>query len=1069
MPPADGRPRLPGSLHLNRRLSQWLSFHADGRVTITPGKVELGQGILTTLSQIAAEELDVDFGRIAVTPAATPTSPDEAVTSGSLSTQDSGGALRHACAQARAIFLGVVAQRTGVPVDSITVEDGVFLGPAGAIGSYWALADQALLETEATPDATPKPPGARRIAGTSVPRLDLPDKVFGAARYVHDLRLPGMLQARMIRPPSRRATLTAIADGALPGDARVVRDGDFLAVLAATEWEAEAAATRLAARCTWQERDTLPDQASLAVWLRDAATRGERSEVASRGTPGTAGRTLKREFLRPYLAHASIGPSCAVALWEGDTVTVWSHTQGPYNLRADIAKTLRCPAEKVVVRHREGAGCYGHNGADDVALDAVLAARAVPGTPVRMLWSRAEELGWSPFSPAMLVEVEADLDADGGIAAWRSHIVSNGHSSRPGRDPAPTLLAASMLADPFPVKPSINPPMAAGGGAPRNGVPLYAFPALKVETTRLLEMPVRTSALRGLGATLNVWAIESVLDEAAALAGEDPLDFRLRHLEAKRAVAVLERVAAMAGWRTRQRREGWGMGIGFARYKNNGAWAAVVAEVEARERILCRRLWIAGDVGEVVNPDGVANQFEGGAIHGTSVALLEEVRFDRRRITSDGWDSFPILRFSEVPQVAVDIIARPDQPFLGAGEASMAPTIAAIAGAITDALGIRPRALPFTPDRLAAAMTRGFHARLCAWLAGAEAPPRTGGRGPPPRVAKAPGARHHCGMPKLRLSFACTASDRTRPLMEGRVAVPGVDFTFLPGEPEDIFRRALRDRAFDVTELSMGSHIVTTARGDSPYVGVPIFLSRAFRHSAIYIRTDRGIRTAADLAGRTIGLPEYQQTAALWVRGFLREQYGVDTRGIRWRTGAERVAIALPPGHDVQPLGRDLEAALADGTLDALIAPRAPAGLGQGQGQAQGSIARLYPDYRAEEMAWHKATGFFPIMHCLAVRKDVAEQHPWLPLELHRALRQVKALSLGELQLVNLLRVSLPWIAAAYEDQAAAMGGDPWPYGFGRNREEIAAMIRFAVADGLAAAPIPPEALFHPSTLAEPG
>ncbi|MFZ4408234.1 MAG: molybdopterin cofactor-binding domain-containing protein, partial [Paracraurococcus sp.] len=681
----DGKPRLPGSLHTNRRLSQWLSFHADGRVTITPGKVELGQGILTTLSQIAADELDVAFARITAQAASTPGSPDEAVTSGSLSTQDSGGALRHACAAARAIFTQVVAQRTGVSPEAITVADGIFHGPAGPIGSYWELADQALLETEADPQARPKPAAARRIAGTSVARIDLPDKVFGAARYVHDLRLPGMLHARMVRPPARRAVLTALRDGALPGDAQVVRDGSFLAVLAATEWDAEAAAARLAARATWDAADTLPEQALLADWLREAATRGERTEVARHGEATPAARTLKRDYLRPYLAHASIGPSCAVARWDADVVTVWTHTQGPYNLRADLAKTLRCAPEKVVVHHREGAGCYGHNGADDVALDAVLAARAVPGVPVRMLWSRAEELGWSPFSPAMLVEVEADLDAAGSIAAWRSHIISNGHSSRPGRDPVPTLLAASMLADSFPVKPSINPPLASGGGAPRNGVPLYRFPATQVETTRLLEMPVRTSALRGLGATVNVWAIESLMDEAAALSGSDPLEYRFRHLDDPRAVAVLARVAAMSNWRERPKREGWGLGLAFARYKNTGAWAAVVAEVEARERILCRRLWIAGDVGEVVNPDGVVNQFEGGAIHGTSVALLEEVRFDRRRVVSDSWDEFPILRFSEVPKVAVDLIARPDQPFLGAGEATMAPTIAAIAAAITDA------------------------------------------------------------------------------------------------------------------------------------------------------------------------------------------------------------------------------------------------------------------------------------------------------------------------------------------------------------------------------------------------
>ena len=316
---------------------------------------------------------------------------------------------------------------------------------------------------------------------------------------------------------------------------------------------------------------------------------------------------------------------------------------------------------------------------------------------------------------------------------------------------------------------------------------------------------------------------------------------------------------------------------------------------------------------------------------------------------------------------------------------------------------------------------------------------------------------------RVTLSMAMTASDRTRPVIDGRVAVNGADLVPIVGEPEDIFRRALRDKAFDVTELSMGSHIVTTARGDSGYVGVPVFLSRAFRHSAIYVRTDRGIRTAADLAGRTIGLPEYQQTAALWVRGILREHYGVDTRSIAWRIGSERIAITLPAGFDVRPLGQDLDVALAEGRIDALIAPRPPACLGTAP------VARLYPDYRAEEVAWHRASGFFPIMHCIAVRKDVAERHPWLPVELFRAFGKAKALSLAELQLVNVLRVSLPWIAAAYEEQAAIMGGDPWPYGFARNRDEVAAMIRYAVADGLAAQEIPPEALFHPSTLAEAG
>lgn len=704
--PDDGLPRLPGSLHANRRLAQWLEFRADGRVLLKPGKVEIGQGILTALSQIAAEELDVALGRIALAQTTTGESPNEGVTSGSLSIQDGGSAIRHACAAARAIHLQVVAQRTGVPLEHIAVEDGRFLGPDGVeLGSYWSLAEAGLLDTEAPVEAQPKPAAARRIAGTPVARLDLPDKLFGAARFLHDLRLPGMLHARVVRPPSRRAVLERMGEVALPPGARVVRDGSFLAVIAEREWEAEALAPRIAARSAWAEQDTLPDDGALIAWLEEAGARGDHSVVQERiaddGAP--AARTVTRRFHRPFIAHASLAPSCAVARWQGEVVEVWSHTQGVYNLREDIATTLRTTTEKVVVRHVEGAGCYGHNGADDVALEAALIARAVPGRPVRLAWTRAEELGWAPFSPAMLVEVEADQAADGTLTGWRSRIIGNGHSGRPGRDPNPTLVAASYLAEPFPVKPSINPPLASGGGAQRNAVPFYRIPGMRVGLTRLLEMPVRTSALRGLGALINVWAIEAVMDELAALAGEDPLDYRLRHLDDRRARDVLERAAAMAGWRGRTRREGWGLGLAAARYKNSGAWAAVVAEVEARERVFCRRLWIAGDVGEVVNPDGVANQFEGGAIHGASVALLERVRFDRRRVTSDSWEDYPILRFSEVPQVRVEMIDRPEERFLGAGEASMGPTIAAIAGAIHDALGVRPRRLPFTPESIAEA------------------------------------------------------------------------------------------------------------------------------------------------------------------------------------------------------------------------------------------------------------------------------------------------------------------------------------------------------------------------------
>jgi len=679
----DDKPRLPGSLHVNRMLSQWLEFAADGTVLARPGKVELGQGILTALTQIVAEELDVAPARVRLLPATTGLSPNEAVTSGSLSVQESGMALRHAAADARGIFLSVVAQRSGISVEDIRVEDGAFIGPAGPLGSYWEMAGQGLLEAEASPDARPKPASARRLVGLSMPRLDLPAKIFGQARFVHDIRLPGMLHARMVRPPSVGARLLGVEP---PSGARLVRDGSFLAVVAATEEAAERAAEKL--QTQWSPGTGLPENTE--DWLRQAP--GEESVVESRGDAAPV--TITREFHRPFIAHASVGLCCAVALWNGDAVTVWSHTQGPYNLRADLAKALGLAEAAITVVHAEGAGCYGHNGADDVALDAALCARAMPGVPVRALWSRAEELGHGPLSPAMLVRVQASTGPDGAITHWASHIRSNGHSGRPGRGAVATLLAAPWLEGGRPMPSAINPPLAGGGGAQRNAVPIYAFANLHVGLTRITDMPVRASALRGLGALINVWSIESVMDELAEVAGQDPVEFRLRHLSDPRARAVLEKACDMAGW------PGEGMGVAVARYKNLGAWCAVVARVEATERVRAKQLWIAADMGEVINPCGAINQLEGGALHGVSVALHEQALHDGQRIISDSWEEYPVLRFADVPRVTTELIIRPEERPLGAGEASMAPAIAAIAGGIFSALGTRPNRLPFIPENL---------------------------------------------------------------------------------------------------------------------------------------------------------------------------------------------------------------------------------------------------------------------------------------------------------------------------------------------------------------------------------
>lgn len=313
-----------------------------------------------------------------------------------------------------------------------------------------------------------------------------------------------------------------------------------------------------------------------------------------------------------------------------------------------------------------------------------------------------------------------------------------------------------------------------------------------------------------------------------------------------------------------------------------------------------------------------------------------------------------------------------------------------------------------------------------------------------------------------QLSLACTLTDRTRAVVEGRIKVEGFDIAFTPGEPEDLFRIAMREARYDITEMSMGSHILSVARGDSRYIGVPVFPSRAFRHSAIYIRTDRGISGPKDLAGRVIGLPEYQQTAAVWVRGVLRDYYGTDLSGITWKVAGERTPIVLPPHIRKESIaeGQTLDAMLAAGEIDAVIAPRPPACFVNGTAP----VARLFPDFRSHEEAYFEATGFFPIMHCIAIRRDVAAANPGLPMALFNAFSAAKAHALAEAAMVNVLRISIPWIAAEVAKQTEFMGGDPWPYGFQRNRAEVAAMCRFSAADGLTSQDVEPEALFHETT-----
>jgi len=699
--------KLPGNLNTNRRLDRWLKINRDGTVTAFPGKVEIGQGILTALAQIVAEELDVALERLRLAPADTTYSPDEGMTSGSQSITDGGVALRYAAAEARFLLLQRAAVRLGVSLEQLSVADGVVSARSGGSVSYWDLATDDLLAREATAEIAPKPASQHTVIGTPAPRRDLPAKVSGAPVYVHDLDLPGMLHGRIARPPSYDARLVELDEAevrSLPGVVSLVRDGSFVGVIAAREEQAHRALARVKRLARWEEKTTLPETTDPRFLLQEVTEDEVISEKRDATAAARGAKTLEAEYTRPYVAHAALGPSCAVARFENGRYTVWTHSQGIYPLRNDLAGVLAMDKERIAVIHMDGAGCYGHNGADDAALDAVLLARAVPGRPVRVQWTREDEFMWEPYGPAMVVKLKAALDAAGNITDWTEDIWSNSHSTRPSGLGGINLLAAWHLAQPFKPSPPRNPPLP-GGGSHRNGIPLYEFPNQRVTNRLVKRMPVRVSALRALGATANIFAIESFMDELAAAAGADPVEFRLRHLEDPRARAVIETVAAQAGWRKGEKGDGArGRGVGFARYKNGACYLAVIAEVVAGNDIAVKRVWAAIDAGLVINPDGLINQTEGGIIQATSWALKEAVRFDRSRILTSNWDDYPILTFEESPQVEVTIINRPELPPLGAGEGQQGPTAAAIANAICNAMGVRLRDMPFTRERVMAAL-----------------------------------------------------------------------------------------------------------------------------------------------------------------------------------------------------------------------------------------------------------------------------------------------------------------------------------------------------------------------------
>jgi CO/xanthine dehydrogenase Mo-binding subunit len=708
---ATSAPPLPGILADNRRLDRWVGFPSPGRVRVATGRVEIGQGVLTAMLQIAAEELDVAPERIDLETGDTALTPNEGYTAGSQSIQFGGVALRLACAEVKSLFLDHAASTLGQPRDELSVNDGTIRHRGEPTGQdYWALAGGVDLRRDATGRARVKSAAEHSVVGTNAARLDLAAKVFGEPAFIHDMTMPGMVHARVVRQPRRSAAIATLDEAAIRRAAKgapidILRDGNFVAITGADETAVEAAAAVAPGHVTWDGIEPIAPFQEEARWLLQQPSIDRTVGAEPSATPPGSGRSYETTVSRMHVAHASVGPSCGLALYENGKLQVWTHCQGVYPLRAALARQLKIDPAIISVKHLQGPGCYGHNGADDAAADAAVIAVRRPGVPIRVRWRREDEFGFEPVSPAMVVTVRATLDDAGKPADWTTEIWSTRHSSRPGG--GGNLLPAEALPDPPPAPPATESSNAPGAGT-RNGEPLYGFAAKRIVHHLVPDSPVRTSSLRGLGATVNVFAIETAMDELAERAGIDPVAYRLSVLPDLRAKAVIEKVAQISGWQPGTAAGGKGRGFGFARYKNMAAYCAVVAEVEVDEKIQVQRVWCAADGGLIVNPDGAVNQLEGGIVQAISWALKEGVRLDTNGIASRDWESYPVLRFSEVPEIEVALVnPRADLPPLGIGEASGGPTVAAIGNAVARALGARIRDLPMTRERVMAALLAG--------------------------------------------------------------------------------------------------------------------------------------------------------------------------------------------------------------------------------------------------------------------------------------------------------------------------------------------------------------------------
>jgi len=686
-------------------VDSFLAIDSDGLVTVYSGKVDLGTGVRTALTQIVAEELDVPFAKVSLIQGDTDLTPDQGVTYGSLSIQNGGVQLRQAAATARQALLQIAAARMKVAAETLTIESGTFIAADQRRLALQALIGNQTLSIKVDKAAPLKNPDAFKIVGQSVPRLDIPGKVTGQFTFMQDFKVPGMYHGRVIRPASMGAKLHSFDENSIagiPGIVKIVRQESFLGVVAKTEWAAIKAMRQLSV--VWSDWAELPPATEL--WQHVRRTRVIKDDVTSNkgdsaGALAAAPHRLQATYDFAIHTHGSIGPSCAVAQFDGDRLTCWSASQGTHNLRKQLAAMLSLKDEQVRCVYIDGAGCYGRNAHEDAAADAALLARAV-GAPVRVQWMREDEHGWDPKGPPTLLDMRAGIDSNGKISAWESELFipdgAAGFVALVGADHA-GLDSLGKLSP--------------GGVIQDLAIP-YTIANVKTVAHRLASTPFKPSWIRSPGRMQNSFANESFFDEIVAHQGMDPLDARLEYLDDPRGKELLERLAVTSAWRTRPKPDrhaskSTGLGLAYTKYELVRTYVGVVCEVEVNRKsgvVAVKRFFVTHDCGQIINPDGLRNQIEGNVVQTVSRVMKEELQFSESKVTSVNWASYPILQFPEVPKVVIDLIDRPHELPWGAGEPTAALVPAAISNAVFNAIGVRLRSVPFTPQKVRAAIER---------------------------------------------------------------------------------------------------------------------------------------------------------------------------------------------------------------------------------------------------------------------------------------------------------------------------------------------------------------------------